>query len=391
MMYYKVIFWLALAVVFYTYLGYGMLLWLMVRIKRWLRPRPAIPMPVEWPEVTLLICAYNEADIVDEKMRNCHALDYPKDRLHIVWVTDGSNDETVSRLQAYPDVQVLHQPERRGKTAALNRSIPLCRTELVVMCDANALLCPQALRLIVQQFEDPKVGCVSGEKRVLATATDGLAAQGEGAYWRYESALKRMDSELASTMGAAGELFAIRRHLYHPVPEGTLLDDFVLSLQTVIEGYRIAYTRGAYACELGSASMAEEQKRKVRIAAGGVQSIGMLLPLLNPLRYGIITFQLVSHRYLRWTLTPVLLLLLLPLNMLIVMQGGGLTYQALLFGQACFYAMAALGLRVPRYFLFMNWNVLRGFLYLMRRRKGDGAWEKARRATAQNDLKTMNA
>jgi cellulose synthase/poly-beta-1,6-N-acetylglucosamine synthase-like glycosyltransferase len=263
-----------------------------------------------------------------------------------------------------------------------------------VFTDANTTLNKEVLRVIANAFAAPHIGCVAGEKRIAVRDSDNAASGGEGLYWKYESALKRLDDRLYSTVGAAGELFAIRRHLYKRMPTDTLLDDFILSLHIVMQGFKIAYRSDAYAVESGSADMREEQKRKVRIAAGGLQAIGRLLPLLNPFRYGIFSFQYVSHRVLRWSLTPVLLFLLLPLNIALLVGGAhNLLYGTLLILQILFYLAGIQGhllakkniknkiLFVPYYFLFMNVNVLKGINYLYRR-KGNksGAWEKARRA-----------
>lgn len=147
---------------------------------------------------------------------------------------------------------------------------------------------------------------------------NGAAAGGEGLYWRYESTLKALDARLYSAVGAAGELFAVRRELFEEMERDTLLDDFVLSLRIAMKGYLIAYCSDAYAIESGSADMREEQKRKVRIAAGGLQSIWRLKPLLNPMRYGVLSFQYISHRVLRWSLTPILMFALLPLNIILL-------------------------------------------------------------------------
>ena len=166
----------------------------------------------------------------------------------------------------------------------------------------------------------------------------------EGLYWRYESALKDLDARLYSAVGAAGELFAIRTELYEEMKADTLLDDFVLSLRIVMRGYTIAYRRDAYATEGGSADIGEERKRKVRIAAGGLQSIARLTPLLNPFRYGVFAFQYVSHRVLRWSLTPVLLFALLPLNtVLLFSPQHPLLYAVLWLLQALFYLAASWG------------------------------------------------
>ena len=392
----EILFWVAVAVVVYTYVGYGIILWMMVKVKEWFIKPVTLPHPTdeELPEMTLFITAYNEEQVVDEKMANCLDLDYPREKLHIVWCTDGSNDHTVERLGCWPQATVLHTPERKGKSAAMNRGLQYVHTPLVAFTDANTMLNRASLRLIAQAFLDQKVGCVAGEKRIQTEEKADAAQGGEGLYWHYESALKALDSRLYSAAGAAGELFAIRRELFQPLEEDTLLDDFVLSLRIVEQGYRIAYLKEAYAMESGSANLAEEEKRKVRIAAGGLQSIARLWPLFNPLRYGIFSFQDVSHRVLRWSITPVLLFALLPLNV-VLLFGTERTalYVILWLLQALFYLAGSLGyylsmrrtknklLFVPCYFLFMNLNVLRGMAYLYTRNdKEKGTWEKAQRA-----------
>jgi len=387
----KTAFWICLILVFYTYIGYGMLLWVLVSIKRLIYGRQKkreLPPDNELPEVTLMICAYNEQDIVDSKMENTRQIKYPK--LKVVWVTDGSNDHTNDYLAKYHDVEVIYSPERRGKTAALNHGLSLVKSELVVMTDANTMLNPESIQEIVRCFMDPKVACVAGEKRVAARHEGQAAAEGEGLYWKYESTLKRWDGELYSAMGAAGELCAIRRSLYEPMPENALLDDFVMSLRMVDKGYKIAYTADAYAMEYGSADLTEESKRKRRIAAGGLQSIWWLRNMMNPLRQPVVAFQFVSHRVLRWSITPIALLLLIPLNVLLVFLKAGNIYTWIWVLQLVFYLAAYLGylleqygrrnkwLYVPYYFLFMNLNVFRGMTYL-RTHKSSGAWEKAKR------------
>lgn len=398
----QLIFWIALFIVFYTYIGYGILLYLLVRVKEaFTKPCPP-PTAAEQPDVTLFITAYNEADVVDEKMENSLALDYPQEKLHIVWVTDGTTDDTNERLRTrWAGVAtVLFTPERKGKTAAMTRGMRLIKTPLVVFTDANTMLNKEAVSRIVCAFENPKVGCVAGEKRIAVQTLDGAAAGGEGLYWRYESTLKALDARLYSAVGAAGELFAVRCNLFEEMERDTLLDDFVLSLRIAMKGYLIAYCSDAYALESGSADMHEEQKRKVRIAAGGLQSIWRLRPLLNPFRYGVLSFQYISHRVLRWSLTPVLMFLLLPLNIILLIllytsaENSPIIitfYSALLLMQLLFYLAGFCGyylsshqlknklLFIPYYFLFMNINVFKGIGYL-RKRRGNGAWERARRA-----------
>jgi len=384
----EILFWIGIGIVFYTYLGYGIVLYLMVKIKE-LFVKPRLPrLPETLPEATLLIAAYNEEAIVASKMVNCRQLDYPADKLRLVWITDGSNDNTNERLKEYPEVTVLYQPRRQGKTAALNRALPYVNTPYVIFTDANTMLNKGAIKEIIRQFSDPRVGCVAGEKRVEIQAEQGATA-GEGIYWKYESALKRLDYRLYSAVGAAGEPFALRPSLFEQMPPDTLLDDFILSLRIAMKGYKIAYSKEAYALEGASLNMREEEKRKVRISAGGLQSVWRLRGLLNMFRYGILSFQYVSHRVLRWTLTPVVLFALLPLNLLLACTGHTL-YTVILALQLAFYLMGYLGYKmeqrnlrnkllfIPYYFLFMNINVIRGYSYLAKH-KGTGAWEKAKR------------
>ena len=390
----KTAFWICAFLVFYTYLGYGMLLWLLVRLKRIVSGkavRKALPADdAELPEVTFMVCAYNEQDVVDMKMKDIHQLDYPKDKLHITWVTDGSSDDTNERLKAYPDVEIIFSPERKGKTAALNHGLSMVKSDITIMTDANTMVNTGAIREIVRLMQDPKVACVAGEKRVMARHEGQAAAEGEGLYWKYESTLKRMDSELYSTMGAAGELNAIRTALYEPMPENALLDDFVMSMEMVDKGYKIAYTSDAYAMEYGSADLQEESKRKRRIAAGGLQSCWWLKKMMNPFRRPIVAFQFVSHRVLRWSITPFALMALIPINVALVMMKAGTIYTAVWLLQIAFYLAALCGylleqkghrsklLYVPYYFLFMNMNVFAGIPYLYSHR-GGGTWEKAKR------------
>ena len=390
----EIVFWISLFIVFYTYIGYGIVLYILVKIKETFRKPIHYPIPPdeELPELTLFIAAYNEEDVVDEKMQNCLDLDYPTEKLQIFWVTDGSNDHTNERLSRWPQATVLHQPQRQGKTAALNRGMKFVKTPLVIFTDANTHLNREALREIVHAFANPKVGCVAGEKRIAVQSKDNAASGGEGIYWKYESTLKALDARLYSAVGAAGELFAVRWELFETMEPDTLLDDFILSLRITMKGYIIAYCTNAYAIENGSADMREEEKRKVRIAAGGLQSIRRLRPLLNPFRYGVLSFQYTSHRVLRWSVTPFLLFALLPLNVAILLTGGSpVFYGVLLVLQVFFYGLGYWGyylstrqiknklLFIPYYFLFMNINVLRGIRYLKKKR-GSGTWEKAKRA-----------
>ena len=380
------LFWLALAVILYTYVGYAFLVGVWARLVG----RPALVPTTFEPEVTLVVPAYNEADILGEKVRNCLALDYPADKLHLLFITDGSTDHSGEVLAAFSRVRHLHLPERGGKSLAENRAIRYVTSPYVIFTDCNTTLNPTAVRQLVRHYADDRVGAVSGEKRV---ARDGSASgAGEGLYWKYESFLKRCDSDIASLMGAAGELVSFRTALFHPLEADTILDDFVQSMRIVAAGYRVVYEPEAYAMEPPSFSLAEEMKRKVRICAGGWQAMSRLLPLLNPLRYPIISLLYVSHRVLRWSLTPLLLALLLPLNGVLAYVYGGL-YTIILVLQFLFYGAAAAGwwraaqgkatgpLVIPLFFTMMNVAVFWGASRFLRDAQ-PAAWDKAQRATA---------
>ena len=386
------LFWICLFLVFYTYIGYGIVLWIAVKVKELFSPQKVFELPEILPQVTLFITAYNEEEMVDEKMVNCLSLDYPRDKLQIVWVTDGSNDDTNERLANYQGVTILFKPQRQGKTAAINRGMKSVTTPIVIFTDANTSINRKAVKEIVKAFTDSRTGCVAGEKRIDTKEKDSASSGGESAYWKYESLLKELDSRLYSSVGAAGELFAIRTSLFQEMREDTLLDDFVLSLQIAIKGYRIVYCRNAHATEQASLNMQEEEKRKVRIAAGGIQAIGRLWPLFNIFRYKCLSFQYISHRVLRWTITPVAWLLLLPLNLFLLYPEAASVwlYQVFAAGQLLFYLLAVLGwilskksirtkyLFIPYYFLFMNLNVFKGMAYL-KNFEGLAVWEKAKR------------
>jgi cellulose synthase/poly-beta-1,6-N-acetylglucosamine synthase-like glycosyltransferase len=361
----------------------------MIRIKRiFTKKKLVVLTDNELPDVTLLIAAYNEQDYVKAKVENTLQLNYPAEKLYQIWVTDGSNDETPERLKAYSMIEVLHRPERSGKIAAMNRGIKFVKTPIVIFSDANTLLGKDSIMRIAQMFADPKVGCVSGEKRIFNANEEAASAAGEGIYWKYESTLKRWDAELYSAVGAAGELFAIRTELFNEVEPDTLLDDFIISLRVAMKGYKIDYDPEAYAIETASANVKEELKRKIRIAAGGIQSVIRLYPLLNIFKYGILSFQYISHRVLRWTVTPVSLLLILLINVILAPYSN--LYLILLGLQLLFYISALLGwflenrkmkvklLFVPYYFFIMNYAVFMGFGRYIKKSQSVN-WERAKR------------
>ena len=391
----KLLFWILLFIVFYTYIGYGILLFAIIKIRRFFKIGVIKNVDYSYePEVTLFITAYNEKDYVASKMKNTLELEYPKEKLNIVWVTDGSDDGTPEMLSNYPNTTVHHLDARNGKIGAMNRGMEFVNTPIVVFSDANTMLGKESIKRIVRLFGNKKVGCVSGEKRIFNQDSDVASGAGEGLYWKYESALKKWDAELYSVVGAAGELFAIRTKLYRHVEKDTLLDDFIISLRVAQEGYTIQYDPEAFAIETASANVKEELKRKIRISAGGIQSVVRLRSLLNIFKYGTLSFQYISHRVLRWTLAPLSLLVLIPISSILAYKQGFLKvglYSILFWLQLLFYCAALLGwflenratriksLFVPYYFFIMNLSVVLGFVRYIRNNQSVN-WERAKRA-----------
>ncbi len=390
----EIIFWLGVTIVFYTFIGYGIVIFLWTKCQELFTKKEEEAKDFQ-PEVTFVIPAYNEERWIIRKIENSLALDYPFDKLHFLLVTDGSNDTTMELINNYPvpsniSFRHFYKPERHGKIAAVERIMPEIKTPIAIFTDANAMVNKAAVKNIVKHFAHPKVGVVAGEKRIFQQKKGDATAAGEGIYWKYESFLKKLDAAFYSVIGAAGELFAIRTALAPTIPKDSIIEDFFLTMTIASQGYRIAYAPDAYAIESQSASVKEELKRKIRIAAGGFQSVIRLSQLFNIFKYGRLSFQFVSRRVFRWFLGPIALPLIFIANIILAIQGSSI-YKILLVLQITFYTLALLGhllekrqlrlksLFVPYYFCVMHYAVYRGFFRFL---KGNQSvlWERAKRA-----------
>lgn len=389
----EVIFFILIGIIAYSYVLYGLVLYAISLVSKQKKIVTSALADCELPHITLFVAAFNEKDFCEQKINNSLALDYPADKITHLWVTDGSDDGTDLIIQSkFPQITLLHEAERNGKIGAVNRGMNHVTTPIVVFCDANTFLNKESLREIAEIFvSDKKVGCVAGEKKIFTQTKDHASGAGEGIYWKYESFIKRTESKLGSTLGAAGELFAIRTELYQPVEKDTILDDFTISLRIAQKGYKIKYAPKAFAQETSSADVKEELKRKIRIASGGVQSTIRLSALLNPIKYPEISFKFISHKILRWFAIPICFIASLIINIILVVNSRHYDiYSLLLTLQILFYVMASIGLIlekkkirlkilfIPYYILMMNFAAIAGIVRYIRGNQSVN-WVRARR------------
>ncbi|MEW6329956.1 MAG: glycosyltransferase family 2 protein [Pseudomonadota bacterium] len=369
-----------IAVAVYHYLVYPLAV--MVGSKLTANDAPAADYE---PSVSFVIAAYNEAKVIRQKLVNTLALDYPREKLEIIVVADGSSDATPAIVAEFADRNVicLFDPERRGKSHALNRAVAASRGEVTVLSDANNEFSRDALRWLVRTLSRPLAGGVSGAKRIIENR-ERAASIGDSLYWRYESMIKLAESRLGGTVAADGEIFAIRRELYRPIPPEVINDDAFLTMAVVLQGYRVGYEPRATATEEASISIAEDFRVKVRMVAGGYQFL--VLHGLALAGTGWFAFKFVSHKILRW-LMPLFLITLLLIS---VLRAGELPYALLLLAQGLFYGLAALGglmpaarqasrlVYVPFYFTTMNLAAFAGLVKFLRGRQ-NVLWSKAAR------------
>ncbi len=363
-----VLFWLCVALVLWVYAGYPLLL---LAITRFSRRRPA-PHAAHEPMVTLIISAYNEAKVIRQKLENSLALDYPRERLEIIVISDCSDDETDAIVKEYEDrgVRLIRMAERGGKTAGLNFAVPQARGEVVIFSDANALYHSLTAHHLVRNFADPTVGCVTGESHYQVDENAADSAASENLYWRYELALKRMESAVSSLVGGDGAIYAIRKARFRQMRLEDL-SDFVNPLQIVAQGYRNVYEPQAVSFEGGAESFEKEFHRKVRIVNRAWRGLWRVRQVLNPFRFGFFTLQVISHKLLRW-LVPMFMAGALFANQFLL--NSGKFYQAFAVLQISFYVLAMIGgLRshrpsisklfyVPYYFCLVNYASLLGII-----------------------------
>jgi cellulose synthase/poly-beta-1,6-N-acetylglucosamine synthase-like glycosyltransferase len=389
------LFWVALGIILYAYFGYPLLIWVISKIY----PKSEIYKPYT-PYVTLLIAAYNEEAVIEEKIKNSLSIDYPKERFQILVVTDGSIDKTPEVVKKYAGLGVclLHNPERRGKMAAINRAMAHARGEVIIFSDANNYYQVDTIKKLIEPFSSLEVGAVSGAKVIMQG--DGTLGASEGAYWKYESFIKKQESRAGSCTSVAGEILAIRKNAYITPPDNIINDDFYIAMQVIRQGYRLVYVPEAKSSERVSLTARDEIIRRTRINAGRYQAIalaGQLLPFNRPM----LVWQIISHKFLR-PLVPFCMISLVILNLTAVLyppKTGGVIYldtpfSVIMLGlQALFYLLALFGSRfakqenqkkfirllyLPTFLTNSNFAALKGFFQYIRGQQSH-LWERIQR------------
>jgi poly-beta-1,6-N-acetyl-D-glucosamine synthase len=369
----------AIALLFYIYVGYPALMWMWAARRR----RIVASAPTE-PLVSVIVVAHNEAARIGGRIENLLAIDYPRERLEIIIASDGSTDETVERARAFQDrsvvVHAFHQ--RRGKPAVLDEIVPTARGEIVVLADARQRFDAHALRALAAPFVDPRVGAVSGEL-VLTNDTDATTGSGVGFYWRYEKLIRRSESGVDSTVGATGAIYAIRRSLFQQIPADTVLDDVLIPMNVVRRGFRVLFEADAVAYDRVAVTTREEFTRKVRTIAGNFQLFVRERWLFNP-RRNRLWFQTVSHKAAR-LVTPLLHVVAFVAN---VPLAADPWLGLLLAVQTVFYASAFGGfllrnartrmrlLSVPYAICLLSWATVVAFVRYVSGRQ-EVTWERA--------------
>lgn len=321
------------------------------------------------PFISFVISAYNEEDVIADKLENIKKMEYPADKIEVLIASDGSDDRTVEIIEAagIPYVKALDYKERRGKVNVLNSVIPEARGEIIVMSDANTMYQPDALRKMIRHFANEKIGCVCGELRLVDNTSDA-GGRGEGLYWRYEVFLKNQEGKRGTLLGATGGIFALRKELYRQVPSYTIIEDFVISMKVLEAGYMVVYEPEAVAFEDTPESLTKAMTRRIRIAAGHISAFIDTRALLNPLR-GMTAFSYWSRKGLRY-LVPWFMVFMLICN--IILWPIDL-YKYILGLQAAFYLLTIIAyllnkagitlrmLGIPLFFVSMNLGILFGY------------------------------
>ena len=377
----RILFWFSLIFVVYTYFGYPILLVIMAK----LRSNPVDKKDFT-PSATIIIAAHNEEQTIRNKLENVLSIDYPKEKFEIIVVSDGSSDRTddIVREFSNKEIRLIRVTERSGKAHAINTAVPESQGEIIIFSDARQSYDSDAVKELVRNFNDSTVGAVSGELYLVNHNSRGVS-EGVGIYWKYEKLLRKIESRLYSTSGATGAIYAIKKELYHRIPDDTILDDVVIPMNVVLSGYRVVFEENARAYDKVASTAKQELTRKIRTLCGNYQIIFRMPSLLNPFK-NIIFFQFISHKVFR-LLVPFALIFIFISNMFLLQAAF---YKTTMIMQVCFYVSAIIGhflsmkkpsfigrlFGVPLAFVVLNYAALAG-LYRFITHKQKVVWEKA--------------
>ena len=378
----ETLFFFFIFIILYVYLGYPLVITLLAAINR----KTVTKDDNYEPSVSLIIAAYNEEAIIGEKLKNCLLLNYPKDKLEIIVFSDASTDRTAEIVKSFEQdhIILIDLTDRKGKTAGQNLAATQATGEIIVFSDANALYRENAIRKIVRNFNDPTVGCVCGEL-VYYSEDKSLIGDAENVYWDYEKFIKRQEDRAASILGANGSIYAVRKQLYSPLPED-IISDFIEPFKIIAQGYRVVYEPEAISSEGSTKNFIEEYKRKKRIINRSFYSLLHFSSFLNPFRYPLLSFQLFSHKILRWMI-PVYLPIIFIVNLFLLKS---LFFQVTFGLQIIFYVTALLGyvleknrwhnifFYAPFYFCLVNIASLDAIINLFIKRKNVVTWNPIR-------------
>ena len=378
----EIIFLLFIFIIFHVYFGYPLIILLIATINR----KTVLKNDEFEPTVSLIIAAYNEEDVIEEKIKNSLSLDYAKNKLEIIIFSDASTDQTNAIVSRYQNkgIKFIYLPERRGKTAGQNLAVSQATGEIIVFSDANALYRPEAVRKIVRNFSDRSVGCVCGEL-VYYSEDKSLIGDAESVYWDYEKFIKRQENRAASILGANGSIYAVRRQLFVPLPED-IISDFIEPFKIIEQGYRVIYEPAALSFEQSTTNFHEEFSRKKRIINRSFYSLLRFKTFMNPLKYPLLSFQLISHKLLRW-LIPIYLPIIFIVNLFLL---DSLFFKITLALQILFYITATLGYLLekknwhfvlfyaPFYYCLVNIASLQAILGFFIKRKKFVTWKPIR-------------
>lgn len=370
-----IIFWASFAIVFYTFLGYPILIGFLARLKS----RKTSTHSASSPTVSVVLVAYNEAQRLRARIENIFATNHPAEKLELIVYSDGSTDETAQIVQSFPDkrVHAIISNQRSGKAKGLNAAVAVAKGDVIVFCDARQKFNAETIPNLVRNFVDPKLGAISGNYSI--EKSNSSVGGGVDAYWKLEKFIRNAEAKWDSSIGCTGAIYAIRRNLFKPLPGDVLLDDVVIPMTIAEQGYRVGFDDDAISLDPMNIEASHENRRKKRTLAGNFQMFfrfpHWLLPWKNRLWW-----QLISHKYLR-IFAPFFLTTLFVTNALLANDP---LYRALFVGQLCFYSLAFLGLifqslklrivSIPTGFCFLNLMTLGGLWNYLRGSYREGKW-----------------